>query len=825
MRCFPLLLMLNFVASSQTLSSVIPNSATAGGSAFTLTVNGAGFVSGGAGSAYPPTVVLWNGSPLSTSFISQYQLTAFVPAILIAAPASVTITFVNVFGSTSNALTFTIIPAPSSVTLSSLNPNSAHVGDPFFTMTVNGSGFLAGATVLWNGSPLSTKFISSNQLNAFVGSGLLASSGIADIRVANPVGAASNALTFTIYAVPTSISASPSSLTFTFKAGGSAPAAQTLVISTDSPNALTAFVAPLATVGVAASPTSGNTPATLTVSVNPATLDLSSSNIPFPLEPGFYEVFILVEVAGQVALSIPVFLNILDASGAEAYPIVGSWQLTAGQGPAGQIVGEPLFTATVQIMATGTPSLMEIPPPLNQGGFPSLEMVVSISGQFTFTFSPGSLSPTGNPCVTTTQFDGAFTLLATVFSSTTDLPYVEYPNIVSLDLVENGRDMNFTGGLLGDDNSPFGSTLTGTYATVSGGYGCSDGELYPQGNWFAKRSLSPTISSTPNSLSFAYQSGGAPPPAQTLSLSGSSPVAFSVTIAGGNWLSVTPSQGTTPATLVVSVNPTGLGAGTSKGSITLSASGATDSPQTIPVTFTVTADQVTVTSVVSAASLATGPIAPGEIVTIRGAGLGPTTGVLDSIDPNSGRVGTKLAGTQVFFDGVAAPILYTGENQVNAAGPCSVAGRPSTQMVVQYLGAQSAPFAVPLNAAGPGIFTVNSSGNGQGAVLNQDNSLNGPANPAPHGSAIAIYATGVPTSPCVDGQIYQSNFPQATSPVVVGVGNIGAHVLYAGQAPGLISGVAQINIVIPNDAPTGVVPLTLLVGGVFSPPGVTIAVK
>jgi uncharacterized protein (TIGR03437 family) len=146
-------------------------------------------------------------------------------------------------------------------------------------------------------------------------------------------------------------------------------------------------------------------------------------------------------------------------------------------------------------------------------------------------------------------------------------------------------------------------------------------------------------------------------------------------------------------------------------------------------------------------------------------------------------------------------------------------------MVVQYLGAQSAPFAVPLNAAGPGIFTVNSSGNGQGAVLNQDNSLNGPANPAPHGSAIAIYATGVPTSPCVDGQIYQSNFPQATSPVVVGVGNIGAHVLYAGQAPGLISGVAQINIVIPNDAPTGVVPLTLLVGGVFSPPGVTIAVK
>jgi uncharacterized protein (TIGR03437 family) len=61
--------------------------------------------------------------------------------------------------------------------------------------------------------------------------------------------------------------------------------------------------------------------------------------------------------------------------------------------------------------------------------------------------------------------------------------------------------------------------------------------------------------------------------------------------------------------------------------------------------------------------------------------------------------------------------------------------------------------------------------------------------------------------------------------VIAGVGNFGAQVLYAGQAPLFISGVVQINIVIPSGSPTGVVPLSLLVDGVFSPPGVTIAVK
>lgn len=192
---------------------------------------------------------------------------------------------------------------------------------------------------------------------------------------------------------------------------------------------------------------------------------------------------------------------------------------------------------------------------------------------------------------------------------------------------------------------------------------------------------------------------------------------------------------------------------------------------------------------------------------------------------SDGAVTTTNSGTQALFDGVAAPILFTSATQVNAVIPCSVAGHTSTQMVVQYMGAQSAPLTVALSPAAPGIFTDNGSGTGQGAVLNQDYSLNSPSNPAARGSFVSIYASGIgPTAPCVDGQIYQSNFPTATLPVIVGVGSTGAHVLYAGQAPDLVSGVAQFTVVIPDNA-TGVLPLTLVVDGIFSKPGVTIAVK
>ncbi len=233
----------------------------------------------------------------------------------------------------------------------------------------------------------------------------------------------------------------------------------------------------------------------------------------------------------------------------------------------------------------------------------------------------------------------------------------------------------------------------------------------------------------------------------------------------------------------------------------------------------------TAVSFIGSAATGTSPFAAGQLVSIYGSQLGPPAGSGLQLGPG-GVVTNSNSGTQVLFDGAAAPILYTSAGQVNAVIPCAVAGHSSTQMIMEYMGVQSPPLTVPLGSAAPGIFTADGRGQGQAAALNQDNSFNSPSNPAAPGSIVTFYATGVGlTSPCVDGQVYQSNFPTLTLPVIVGVGGSGAQVLYGGQAPDLVSGVAQFNIAIPSDASPGVVPLTLVVGGVFSTPGVTIAVK
>jgi uncharacterized protein (TIGR03437 family) len=238
-------------------------------------------------------------------------------------------------------------------------------------------------------------------------------------------------------------------------------------------------------------------------------------------------------------------------------------------------------------------------------------------------------------------------------------------------------------------------------------------------------------------------------------------------------------------------------------------------PSTIPPTI----------SFVGSSATGTSPFSAGQLISIYGSQLGPTPPSGAQIGPGGG-VTNSSGGVQVLFDGVAAPILYAGATQINTVIPCSVAGHPTTQMIAMYGGAHSTPINLTLSSAAPGIFTVNGSGQGQGVILNQDGSLNSVSNPAPRGSEVAFYATGIGlTSPCIDGQVYGSNFPIPTLPVMVGIGNIGAQVLYAGQAPFLVSGAAQVNIVIPNDAPSGPVPLTLEVGGVSSPIGVSIAAK
>src|SRR5438067_1194781 len=179
-----------------TITSISPTSTTAGSAQFTLTVNGTKFVS--------TSTVNWNGSALTTTFVSSIKLTAIVPAANVATAGTASITVVNPppSGGTSNSVTFTISnPVP---TTTSISPTCTAAGSADFTLTVNGTKFVSTSTVNWNGAPLATTFVSSTQLTATVPASLVATAGTASITVVNPSpgGGTSNVQTFTIANTP-----------------------------------------------------------------------------------------------------------------------------------------------------------------------------------------------------------------------------------------------------------------------------------------------------------------------------------------------------------------------------------------------------------------------------------------------------------------------------------------------------------------------------------------------------------------------------------------------------------------------------------------------
>jgi uncharacterized protein (TIGR03437 family) len=339
----------------------------------------------------------------------------------------------------------------------------------------------------------------------------------------------------------------------------------------------------------------------------------------------------------------------------------------------------------------------------------------------------------------------------------------------------------------------------------------------------------PTITASPTQLNFSYQAGGAAPAAQSVQVTGStSSLTFSVLATStGNWLLVSPASGTAPATLSVSIDPTNLNPGTHQGTISLAAgTGTTVSTPTINVTVTVTAPLPVISKITNAASYATGPISPGEIITIFGTAIGPATGTGLALDQN-GNVATTSGGVQVLFNGIAAPMVYASSTQVSAVVPYAIAQIASPSVYIRY-GNQSSNGLSPGSATtAPGIFSANSSGTGPGAILNQDYSVNAPGNPAAKGSVVSVYMTGEgQTSPGGStGKVTTAPYPVPLLPVAVLVDGQPATYQFAGEAPGFVSGVMQLNVVIPASARTGDLPLLVKIGSNSSQAGITVSVK
>jgi CheY-like chemotaxis protein len=139
---------------------------------------------------------------------------------------------------------------------------------------------------------------------------------------------------------------------------------------------------------------------------------------------------------------------------------------------------------------------------------------------------------------------------------------------------------------------------------------------------------------------------------------------------------------------------------------------------------------------------------------------------------------------------------------------------------------------LPVVDVAPALFTLDSSGRGQAAMLNDSGCCNSASNPAARGSAVALYATGEGQTnpPGVTGLFSahqrDADYPVPLQKVRVTVGGEPAEVVWAAEAPHTVSGLMQVNFRIPMKAPVGdAVPLVLMVGNSRSPEGLTMAVR
>jgi uncharacterized protein (TIGR03437 family) len=202
----------------------------------------------------------------------------------------------------------------------------------------------------------------------------------------------------------------------------------------------------------------------------------------------------------------------------------------------------------------------------------------------------------------------------------------------------------------------------------------------------------------------------------------------------------------------------------------------------------------------NAASFDAGAVAPGEIVSLFGQGLGPAQGVQPDVTPKTG-FPTKLADVQVAFDGTPAPLLYVHDGQINAIAPWRIAAGQTTNICVMNGAAPPTCVRRSVAAAVPGIFTVDGI---HAAAVNEDGTVNSASNPAKVGTIISIFATGLGMlSPIPqDGAILDAPLPANTLPIrpytvmgsAIAFQLVGIPMQYAGPAPQEVAGVSQINL-------------------------------
>ena len=205
-----------------------------------------------------------------------------------------------------------------------------------------------------------------------------------------------------------------------------------------------------------------------------------------------------------------------------------------------------------------------------------------------------------------------------------------------------------------------------------------------------------------------------------------------------------------------------------------------------------------------------GTVAPGEIVSLYGTGLGPGAGAIAKLD-STGKVPATLAGVRILFDGIPAPLLYAGANQINAIVPFEIGGKASTMLQVVSGSVMSPPVTLMVVPTYPEIFFLPpsptfpaSAGDAYAAAINGDGTVNSPSHPAKPGSIVVFWVNGAGlfTGTMIDGSVVKPPLFKPVLPVSVLFDNSQPlEVLYAGASPALVAGVMAVVVRLPGSFP------------------------
>ena len=187
-----------------------------------------------------------------------------------------------------------------------------------------------------------------------------------------------------------------------------------------------------------------------------------------------------------------------------------------------------------------------------------------------------------------------------------------------------------------------------------------------------------------------------------------------------------------------------------------------------------------------------GRLAPAELISIYGLHLGPATPIAASFDA-AGFLPTTLGGVQVMIGGIAAPLLYVSETQINAVAPKELTPEAASSLQITVNGVALPDFRLMVDSADPAVFL----NGGSAAAINQDGTVNSQTNPAPVGSYVQVWATGIGYAPNADGQMATAAHEFCAQGLIYCLvyqeDGTAVNVYYSGAAPGTVTGVIQIN--------------------------------